>query len=405
MKLIVVSFGLDASAGFKHHDIPPNIESGVDRASLDLGDDIRLVPRHLYGLVVILVYIALWWRMTRAWFPRRQAIAPAERTLVFSSPPRFSLIARHIRDWARHPIHLGAVVQALIASALYLAYMILNAVAIMCPFLPITGLDSDYRALNFVVNTLGLENLTLIYIVEGLRFAEALLEARVRFWIARFFLMLSNRSVVLSADRARAVDMRPPVLYLRSFRNDRLAAIDPSEKGVLAMFDPYKETATFEELIVRRCDSLGPVVAIADPKVRLPPFGAARKRAGDADWHELVKGYMAEAACTVVLMDFTENLKWEIERLVEGGHVANTWFLFPPVADRVHYLEMLAIAAEAVFPDQPNPFTSVAPSLQVCALARRGDDALIVASRTTTFADYDIALQYLIRERSAVAHA
>lgn len=382
---------------FAYLDVPVDLtlEQGQ---KLDYSADIRLLARRLMVLVVLAVFVCVAWRMAQAWFPRRGALSPRDVQFVFTAPPRFALIAQNLRHYITQPWRVGALLQSLLSAVFFIVSLFLGSLAATLPFKPTA--KNDYVTLNSMLNHQKIESLLGMYGLEIGNFLAYTALALLLFPVAKGFLYLSNSSLIMSADRARGLDRRPPVLYLRSFRNDRLPSRDPAERSVLAVFDPYQDRATFEELIVRRTHSLGPVVAIADPKLKLLPFGAARKRTADLNWHDVVKGYMADAVCVVVLMDFTENLKWEVERLVEGGHIANTWFIFPPMTDRQHYHDMLAIAAEAVFPGEPNPFEGLHPDQQVCALARRSGHTQIIVSRTATLADYDIALQKLVADRS-----
>ncbi len=391
----IVDFCLDARAGFELYDIPADL-SGMQAARVDsaISNDIRLIGYRVANFLLSVLVFALVARLAQVHFPRRKALSRQELAYVFSNPPRFALIARNFRNWLRHPAKFGVLIHSTLSVIAYLLYLAAVTWATMTPLYQ-GGANADYKLLNGAVNAFHLESLWAFWLYGFLGVVLNLGLAWLLFVVARVFLALSNRALVRSADRVREVDTRAPILYLRSFRNDRLPVRGAREAGILSLFDPAKERLRLEELIVRRLDAIGPVVAIADPKVRIPPFGAARKMAGDQDWHQLVTAYMAEAAAVVVLMDFTENLKWEMERLVERGHIRNTWFLFPPVTDRAHYRQMVDIAAEVVFAGKANPFEQLPSGLDVCALVAHDEQTLIAASRTKTLADYDIVLQRL----------
>lgn len=365
-----------------------------DLAKYDYDGDIRLVGLRIGGLLVLAIMIVVLARLLRPYWPRRTAAGPSDIRLIFAGPPRFALIARTLGLWLRRPLRLDVLLQAIVATLLFLPAMLVMAYAVSAPFLWSTLPDIDYALLHLFA-AWGLENLAAIYALELALFALALAAARLLLGVSKLFLFLSDRALVASAMRIRAVDQRRPVLYLRSFRNDRLPATDPRERGVIALFDPYRESSTLEALLVRRCHAVGPVVAIADPKAWLTPVGAARQHASDDAWRDVVTDYMNEAQRVVVLMDFTENLKWEIERLREGAHVSKTWLVFPPAGNEADYRAMLAVATHAAFPGQPDPLTALDPGLRVLALAGSGSGASIIVSRTATFADYDIALQLL----------
>ncbi len=96
----------------------------------------------------------------------------------------------------------------------------------------------------------------------------------------------------VDARRLMLRDPRPPVLYLRSFGDDRLKLWTatfgrPSliERFTLRRFD------TFEEVLVRYLSRHGPVIAVNPPGTRLAPLGAARETIDSADWQSAVAGY------------------------------------------------------------------------------------------------------------------
>jgi len=216
------------------------------------------------------------------------------KSVIFATSSQLSFIIANLKHWIRHPFVLSPFFQICLASLFFGMYIILVSLAIATPFIVTTEMLADYNFLHFIEYVAYVSALGWIYVVAAVHIAFVLLLSRLWFLISKLFLLLSNRALVISADRLRAIDTRNPVLYLRSFRNDKLPAIAPGETGFLAAFDPYRETATMEQLILRRCHAIGPVVAIADPKIPIQPFGAARKVAGDNDWRAIVEDYMGE---------------------------------------------------------------------------------------------------------------
>jgi hypothetical protein len=217
----------------------------------------------------------------------------------------------------------------------------------------------------------------------------------------------------MSSQRLRKIDSRPPVLLLRSFRNDNLVVKIPREFSRLAAFNPYSrgESITLEELVLATYAPLGPLVTIADPQTTSRPFGAARERVGDGDWQNRVIELIAESSRIVVIVDNTENLLWEIEQLMRGDYLTKTLFVFPPVQQTVldadlWYPRPIETADSAtvgvdvqealralLFENRPDPFQHLPPNSGPTALAVSNGSPMIVASKTGTLADHTISIR------------
>jgi hypothetical protein len=140
-----------------------------------------------------------------------------------------------------------------------------------------------------------------------------------------------------SADARRLMlrDPRPPVLYLRSFGDDRLrlrtATLGrPSlvERFTLRRFD------SFEEVLVRHLSRYGPVIAVSPLSTRPTPLRAARETIYSADWQSAVASWMARSALIVFLAPpsrVTEGLQWELRTVAEHGQWDKALVVVPPV--------------------------------------------------------------------------
>lgn len=144
-----------------------------------------------------------------------------------------------------------------------------------------------------------------------------------------------------SASAVAAEDRRPPVLYLREFRDER----QPFVAGDADSLRPYLQNAsrwvpkwlrpgwtdvqvvTAEEYLAAAMSArLGPFVALGSPLDELPPLGAARDYANDGDWQARFLA-LSRAACAIVLVPGTsEALSWELRTLRETG-LASKFFV------------------------------------------------------------------------------
>jgi hypothetical protein len=80
---------------------------------------------------------------------------------------------------------------------------------------------------------------------------------------------LARRNYALRANRVLELDNRRPILFLRSFVDDKIWLWG---KGLFGKF----RRKTIDEAIGGLAKRLGPFVAIANPNTQLPRLGAAQ---------------------------------------------------------------------------------------------------------------------------------
>jgi hypothetical protein len=135
------------------------------------------------------------------------------------------------------------------------------------------------------------------------------------------------------AGRARHLDLRRPVLYLRSFDSDKKLENAHLVEGFIQL-------STEEEQFATALKPIGPVVAIGDPREKLPTLGADRVYAGDT-WRQNVLELLASARLVVVRLSATPGLQWELRQLVD--HVEPTrLLLFLPLGCTYAALKAMA---------------------------------------------------------------
>ena len=146
---------------------------------------------------------------------------------------------------------------------------------------------------------------------------------------------LARRLAAIDARQLMLRDARPPVLYLRSFGDDRLKLLTATlgrptliERFTLRRFD------AFEEVIVRHLSRLGPVIAVNPPGTKLAPLGAARETIDSTDWQSVVSAWMARSIMIVFVAppgQVTQGLHWELETVSANRHWNKTLLVIPPV--------------------------------------------------------------------------
>jgi hypothetical protein len=104
-------------------------------------------------------------------------------------------------------------------------------------------------------------------------------------------------------------DPRPPVVYLRSFKDDRAAGRSGARLGPLYL----AAVRTEEEQLAHVLSPLGPCVALGRPGERLPRLGMHRVAIAHDDWQATVRRWMSAARLVVIRTGSTPGLRWEID--------------------------------------------------------------------------------------------
>jgi TM2 domain len=122
----------------------------------------------------------------------------------------------------------------------------------------------------------------------------------------------SRRHEVMSADEALALDARPPILYLRSFRDDGEIAAEGGTPAHWAL--RLSRAGSDEETMATILARFGPVVAIGKPGESLPELGAARLYVTHDQWQQRVIDLMRQARLVVIRIGSSRGVLWEIEQ-------------------------------------------------------------------------------------------
>jgi len=126
--------------------------------------------------------------------------------------------------------------------------------------------------------------------------------------LAGFFFMMSRRFKAKTAEEVLQIDPRPPVLYLRSFKED--SSLAKRSFGALQ----YTEEEYFAQVL----NEFGPVIAIGEPEEKFPMAGAARMyfpRTTD-EWQDAINKHMTTCRLVVLRAGSTRGLQWEIQKSI-----------------------------------------------------------------------------------------
>ena len=126
--------------------------------------------------------------------------------------------------------------------------------------------------------------------------------------ICGVFVIEANRYLVPDGVQLLQSDDRPPIVYLRSFKDDEHQATVPELGGAM--------NGTLEERLMRRLQSHGPVIALDAPEADLPSLGAARIK-GSENWKNEVIEIVSQASLVVIRPSLTAAVKWETATALE----------------------------------------------------------------------------------------
>jgi hypothetical protein len=126
---------------------------------------------------------------------------------------------------------------------------------------------------------------------------------------------------VVAEERRR--DKRRPVLFLRSFLEDRVGVARAEKLIASGMTSPF-----FEAGLTTTTRRYGPFIAIAEPG-QMSPGGAARAEFTTERWQTAVQAWADEALFIVLLAGVTAGLQWEIEHLIQRAHTGKLIILLP----------------------------------------------------------------------------
>ena len=176
--------------------------------------------------------------------------------------------------------------------------------------------------------------------------------AAVLYWFGR----------LAHAEKYIEKDDRPPVLYLRSFKEERdwFAFIrrrpfdhypKPRDADRINVRTPTLET--FFALTFKQ--RLGPLVALGSPEDYLPPnLYTLRHYMADENWQVELAALARKAACIVVVTSVTSNLLWEYDFMRREGLHRKLFLLTRPAiynifgrSLRARLLDLIIIGARS----------------------------------------------------------
>jgi hypothetical protein len=122
-----------------------------------------------------------------------------------------------------------------------------------------------------------------------------------------------------TADEILAKDLRPLVLYLRSFEFDKAASKNlgsplPIQDAALGLAAQTVTQKNYEQTLKEILTNVGPCIAVGQPGYELPILGFARKKLPMETWEDEVINFMKQSALVIICSGNTKGVLWELER-------------------------------------------------------------------------------------------
>ncbi|HKC93843.1 MAG TPA: hypothetical protein VKB81_07455 [Nitrospira sp.] len=142
-------------------------------------------------------------------------------------------------------------------------------------------------------------------------------------YIAYLLLRRGKKHTVKIGDSVLKDDARPPVLYLRSFKDEELDSSVFHRFTNLASPDKTWLAGTVPNNGVQEQDALGyifrkigPYIALGKPGEELPELGSSKLYASNDEWQNTIRAFFEKSRLVVFRAGVTESLKWELAEIV-----------------------------------------------------------------------------------------
>jgi len=224
---------------------------------------------------------------------------------------------------------------------------------------------------------------------------------------------LLQRLLRFSLESLQEIDTRAPVLFLRAFRDDQVPLRAPRLALFGRLLEMGRKPTSLDQLLLEEATSCGPVVGLGNPGDKRPPYGAARGYFDDKTWQEAVADLARHSVFSVICIDDTEGIWWEVGHLVAQRHIEKTLFVIHPryagAAENASILRRIAdcwdegrkrALAAALVESAGGP-----PSASTVVGFFHDRDGGLCVLRSSTFSRfaYLLTLRAFIRERLALS--
>ncbi|CAM1343401.1 RDD family protein [Tenacibaculum amylolyticum] len=142
---------------------------------------------------------------------------------------------------------------------------------------------------------------------------------------------LGKKLRVKSLEERLKVDLRSPILYLRSFQDDKIGSKSLSDSILMKILPksiPHNVVSE-EEQIEMVMSRYGPFIAIGNPRELLPQLGAYRTYTTNESWKNEIINLIGKAQLYILRVGKSEGFWWEVRKVIENGEPEKIIFLLP----------------------------------------------------------------------------
>jgi hypothetical protein len=159
---------------------------------------------------------------------------------------------------------------------------------------------------------------------------------------ANLLLNSAQKAIRFSIEGITAADSRPPLLFLRAFRDDQVNLAAPRYMSLGRLFAMAMPRQSLDHMLLTEGTLYGPMVALGNPRDAMPPYGVARGYFANEYWQSAVMQLARSSLAVVICVDDTDAMWWEIEHLVARDYLKKTLFLIhPKFRDRTENLRII----------------------------------------------------------------
>lgn len=251
------------------------------------------------------------------------------------------------------------------------------------------GKSTLYNILGVVLFVCGMA------VIFGFRVGGALeaVAIAILVWAMYALFTRSRRVLQPSADTAVTIDPRPPILFLRSFRDDETTAPMRTSLAGIKWWGDIR----LEEALGQTVGKLGPFLAVGEPHEGLPQLGAARAYFDQSAWQKAVLDWIKTSRFIIMLAGPTSWIHWEMQNIVQSGRLDRLLLVLPPgrtaskkitMARQQRWDNTVRSLAETPFGD----ILKTVDISDVLMIQFRPERLLVFRSRSDLVQDYDLAL-------------
>jgi hypothetical protein len=243
------------------------------------------------------------------------------------------------------------------------------------------------------LDSAGISNYLNTYRSRSLPGAYRAGAAFMLFAVARVLRRFALRRSRRTADAARFEDPRPPILFLRSFRDDQVTLAEAPLSYALRFFDPGTQAGTLEALLLRVMTPVGPLIAVGNPDEPIAPSGAARRYITDLPWEDVLRNLIREARLIVVGLDATPGVRWELNEIAAQAALEKTLVIVRPRLAGRGEVNLGILATVGIVPTG----IATAGGKDIGFLFESDETLVTLTSNRVSELEYEVALRWLFR--------